>query len=339
MIFGGLAPIFFLAAAGGAIAQETSCAAPCPCRGRTRRRSSPANRRGAPRWPRRCRRKLLAKVKNTQQRRRQGEFHDQFAASKVLAWAVTAPGSAAGDILEIGPQTARGPRASWRAPQGSDCRRHLVGKPAPPIPRSPTGKIPRGRGVSEGAAVAVATHACVEHQRVSISIAARPAATRVRHVASSREGVSAGTSGRCPRSALARRAVTGFSTSMVARSPGGPSGHYSPALLSRRVGRPGRHRLQDAHDARIRPRPPGRVGFLPTKKRLPRTQWGGMLIKHYRLGSRAHAASTKPPLTPLVAAAPVRAGRRDVPTWGNPRPEIERRCGECGGRGWVAARG
>ena len=109
MIFGGLAPIFFLAAAGGAIAQETSCAAPCPLSradaeailARQQARSATLAAAVPP--------KLLAKVKNTQQRRRvKGEFHDQFAASKVLAWAVTAPGSAAGDILEIGASNGAG---------------------------------------------------------------------------------------------------------------------------------------------------------------------------------------------------------------------------------------
>ena len=102
-------PFFFLAAAGGAIAQETSCAAPCPLSradaeailARQQARSATLAAAVPP--------KLLAKVKITQQRRRvKGEFHDQFAASKVLAWAVTAPGSAAGDILEIGASNGAG---------------------------------------------------------------------------------------------------------------------------------------------------------------------------------------------------------------------------------------
>ena len=75
MIFGGLAPIFFLAAAGGAIAQETSCAAPCPLSradaeailARQQARSATLAAAVPP--------KLLAKVKNTQQRRRvKGNF-------------------------------------------------------------------------------------------------------------------------------------------------------------------------------------------------------------------------------------------------------------------------
>ena len=120
MIFGGLAPIFFLAAAGEAIAQETSCAG-VPCRGRTRRRSSLANRRGAPRWPRRCRQALASKKYATAAASR-GNF--TISSPRPRSRAVTAPGSALRHPRNRGLKR-RGPRAFRRAPQGSDCRRHL----------------------------------------------------------------------------------------------------------------------------------------------------------------------------------------------------------------------
>ena len=53
--------------------------------------------------------KRLATLRSNQKKRRiKGEFHDEFVASEVLAWAVTAPGSSEGDVLEIGASNGAG---------------------------------------------------------------------------------------------------------------------------------------------------------------------------------------------------------------------------------------
>ena len=106
--------LFFLRLLAQASADDTTCVSPCAMTTeaaqaaleRQRARSAQLVAEIRPQRMRDAREKARAQEKAN--RGVKGEFNDNFVASKVLGWAVTAPGSSAGDILEIGASNGAG---------------------------------------------------------------------------------------------------------------------------------------------------------------------------------------------------------------------------------------
>lgn len=101
--------LFFLRLLAQASADDTTCVSPCAMTTeaaqaaleRQRARSAQLVAKIIPKRMKDARAKMA-------KRGAKGEFNDNFVASKVLGWAVTAPGSSAGDILEIGASNGAG---------------------------------------------------------------------------------------------------------------------------------------------------------------------------------------------------------------------------------------
>ena len=102
--------LFFLRLLAQASADDTTCVSPCAMTTEAAQAALERQRARSAQLVAEIRPKRMrgARAQKKAKRGVKGEFNDKFVASKVLGWAVTAPGSSAGDILEIGASNGAG---------------------------------------------------------------------------------------------------------------------------------------------------------------------------------------------------------------------------------------